>query len=211
MKKSERVKRIVRTLKALYPNVETPLLHKTPFQLLVSTILSAQCTDRQVNSVTPALFKKFSSPEELSKAEPNEIERIIYSTGFYKNKARHLKRCSRALLEKHDGNVPDTLHDLVKLPGVGRKTANVVLGASFGIPAMVVDTHVARISKRLELTIHTDPVKIESDLEKVIPEKEWNDFSLRLIFFGRAVCTARKPGCPECPLNDICRQVTPGY
>ena len=210
MKKSERVKKIVRTLKALYPNVETPLLHKTPFQLLVSTILSAQCTDRQVNSVTPVLFKKFSSPEELAKAKPNEIERIIYSTGFYKNKARHLKRCSRALLKKHDGNVPDTLHDLVKLPGVGRKTANVVLGASFGIPAMVVDTHVARISKRLDLTIHTDPVKIESDLEKVIPEKEWNDFSLRLIYFGRAVCTARKPGCSECPLNDICRRVKSG-
>ena len=206
MKNSTRIKKILRTLKTLYPDVETQLLHKTPFQLLMSTILSAQCTDRQVNSVTPALFKKFPSPSEMAKAKPSDIERIIYSTGFYKNMARHLKNCSRALLEQYDGEVPGTLNELVKLPGVGRKTANVVLGASFGVPAMVVDTHVARISKRLDLTTHDDPVKIESDLEQQIPKKEWNDFSLRLIYFGRAICTARKPDCPVCPLNDICRQ-----
>lgn len=209
MKDSTRIKKILRTLNALYPDVETQLLHKTPFQLLISTILSAQCTDRQVNSVTPKLFIKYSSPSKLAKAKLNEIERIIYSTGFYKNKAKHLKNCSKELLEKYDGNVPDSLSELVKLPGVGRKTANVVLGASFNIPAMVVDTHVARISKRLDLTKHTDPVKIEFDLEKIIPKREWNDFSLRLIYFGRAICTARKPDCPNCPLNDICRQVKP--
>jgi len=207
MKDSTRIKKILHTLTSLYPDVETQLVHKTPFQLLISTILSAQCTDRQVNSVTPKLFKKYSSPSKLAKAKLNEIERIIYSTGFYKNKAKHLKNCSRELLEKYDGNVPGSLSELVKLPGVGRKTANVVLGASFNIPAMVVDTHVARISKRLDLTNHTDPVKIEFDLEKTIPKKEWNDFSLRLIYFGRAICTARKPICPKCPLNDICRQV----
>jgi endonuclease III len=207
MKDSTRIKKILSTLTSLYPDVETQLVHKTPFQLLISTILSAQCTDRQVNSVTPKLFKKFSSPSKLAKAKLNEIERIIYSTGFYKNKAKHLKNCGRVLLEKYDGNVPDSLFELVKLPGVGRKTANVVLGASFNVPAMVVDTHVARISKRLDLTNHTDAVKIEFDLEKTIPKKEWNDFSLRLIYFGRAICTARKPDCPNCPLNDICRQV----
>lgn len=207
MKDSTRIKKILHTLTSLYPDVETQLVHKTSFQLLISTILSAQCTDRQVNLVTPMLFKKYSSPSKLAKAKLNEIERIIYSTGFYKNKAKHLKNCSRELLEKYDGNVPGSLSELVKLPGVGRKTANVVLGASFNIPAMVVDTHVARISKRLDLTSHTDPVKIEFDLEKTIPKKEWNDFSLRLIYFGRAICTARKPICPKCPLNDICRQM----
>jgi len=209
MKDSTRIKKILRTLISLYPEVETQLVHKTPFQLLISTILSAQCTDRQVNAVTPKLFKKYSSPSKLAQAKLNEIEQIIYSTGFYKNKAKHLKNCSRVLLEKYDGNVPDALSELVKLPGVGRKTANVVLGASFNIPAMVVDTHVARIAKRLDLTNHKDPVKIEFDLEKTIPEKEWNDFSLRLIYFGRAICTARKPGCPKCPLNNICHQVKP--
>ncbi|MBW1892647.1 MAG: endonuclease III [Deltaproteobacteria bacterium] len=209
MKNKIRVKKILNFLNSTYPDVETQLSHKTPFQLLVSTILSAQCTDRQVNSVTPGLFKKYSLPTQLASAEIKEIERIIYSTGFYRNKAKNLKNCCRMLVEKYNGNVPETLAELVELPGVGRKTANVVLGASFNIPAMVVDTHVARISKRLDLTKHTDPVKIESDLEQIIPKEEWNNFSLRLIYFGRAICTARKPDCPGCPLNGLCRQVKP--
>lgn len=209
MKNRTRIKQILSLLKKAYPRVRTQLAHRTPFELLVSTILSAQCTDRQVNAVTPRLFERFSTPAQLAGARLKEIERIIYSTGFYKNKARNLKRCGRMLVDSYNGRVPRSREELVRLPGVGRKTANVVLGAAFKVPAMVVDTHVARISKRLDLTAHTDPAKIESDLEIAIPRDEWNDLSLRLIYFGRSICTARKPNCPECPLNRLCRQVNP--
>jgi len=199
-----RIQKICRILKARYPDVKTQLNHQNAFQLLVATILSAQCTDRQVNSVTPALFATLQTPEDFSRAPIETIEALIHSTGFFHNKTKNIQNCARALISQFGGKVPDTIDELVKLPGVGRKTANVVLGAVFGIPGMVVDTHVARISKRLGLTDSTDPVKIEKDLMVVIKKSEWNDFSLWLIYFGRAVCNARKPDCPNCFLNHLC-------
>jgi endonuclease-3 len=204
MQRSERAARILAVLKARYPGVRTQLLHRNPFELLVATILSAQCTDRQVNRVTPGLFRRMRRPEDFAAAPAAELEGIVRPTGFYRNKARHIQACCRALLERHGGRVPRTLEELVKLPGVGRKTANVVLGAAFDTPGVVVDTHVGRISNRLGLTRHKDPRKIEIDLMRVIPQNEWSDFSLRLIFFGREICTARKPKCPVCPLEAIC-------
>jgi endonuclease-3 len=199
-----RADRIRRILKECYPRVKTQLFHETPFQLLTATILSAQCTDKQVNQVTKVLFKHLRTPDDFAAARIKTIEGFIRPTGFFHNKARNIKNCSQVLLEAHDGRVPDTIEDLVKLPGVGRKTANVVLGAAFGVPGVVVDTHVGRISQRLALTTHNDPVKIEFDLMKIIPKRDWNDFSLRLIFFGRETCTARKPKCPVCPLIKLC-------
>jgi endonuclease-3 len=203
-KNTNRIQKIRQILKTKYPDVKTQLYHKNAFQLLMATILSAQCTDRQVNSVTPKLFAQLKTPKEFANAPLKEIETLIHSTGFYHNKANNLKNCAKMLIELYDGKVPDTLDALVKLPGVGRKTANVVLGAAFSIPGMVVDTHVSRISQRLSLTTNKNPVKIESDLMNVIPENEWNDFSLWLIYFGRAVCNARKPDCPNCFLNHLC-------
>ena len=191
-------------LKAKYPHVRTQLNHENGFQLLVATILSAQCTDRQVNAVTPVLFSKLKTPEDFAAVPIERLEALVRSTGFYKNKARHIRNCARGLIENFNGRVPDNIEDLIRLPGVGRKTANVVLGAVFDIPAMVVDTHVARISRRLGLTKHKDPTKIEFDLIKIIPKEDWNDFSLWLIYFGRAVCNARKPDCPNCFLEDLC-------
>jgi endonuclease-3 len=204
MKRSERAARVLSVLNARYPQVRTQLLYRNPFELLVATILSAQCTDSQVNRVTPELFKRMRQPEDFTAASAAEIERIIRPTGFYRNKARNIKACSQALVDHHGGRVPRTIEELVRLPGVGRKTANVVLGAAFNTPGIVVDTHVARISNRLALTRHQDPKKIEIDLMRVIPKKEWSDFSLRMIFFGRETCMARKPKCPGCPLNPIC-------
>ncbi len=199
-----RADRIRRILKDRYPEVVTPLFHETPFQLLVATILSAQCTDNQVNKVTRELYKQLKTPDDFARAQIKTIEKYIRSTGFYHNKAGNIKNCSKILLENHGGQVPRTLEELIKLPGVGRKTANVVLGAVFKTPGIVVDTHVGRISKRLALTIHKDPVKIEFDLMQIIPQSDWNDFSLRLIFFGREICSARNPKCPTCPLNKLC-------
>ena len=199
-----RTDKIRKILRELYPEVKTQLFHDTPFQLLVATILSAQCTDKQVNRVTKVLFDHLKTPADFAGASIKTIEGFIRSTGFYHNKAKNIKNCSRTLLEIHDGRVPQTLAELVELPGVGRKTANVVLGAAFGIPGVVVDTHVGRISGRLGLTIHKDPVKIEFDLMKIIPERAWHDFCLHLIFFGRETCMARKPKCPSCPLNKLC-------
>lgn len=199
-----RARKINKILKTIYPHVKTQLSHKNPFQLLVATILSAQCTDAQVNRVTPALFKQLATPADFAQAPLEQIEKIIHPTGFFHNKARNLKNCAVRLVENHNGRVPQTLQELVKLPGVGRKTANVVLGAAFGVPGMVVDTHVARISQRLSLTQNKNPVKIEFDLMELIPEKDWNDFGLRLIYFGRAVCKARKPLCPSCKMIVYC-------
>lgn len=199
-----RVLQIRKILRAAYPDVKTQLRHDNPFQLLVATILSAQCTDRQVNAVTPALFKRLKTPKDFADVPVAALERLIHSTGFFHNKAKNLKQCARALIDQFNGVVPDTLDDLVKLPGVGRKTANVVLGAAFGKPGIVVDTHVARISGRLGLTTHNDPVKIEFDLMDRIPKKDWNDFSLWLIYLGRSLCTARKPDCPACFLRHLC-------
>ncbi len=199
-----RANKICNVLKTTYPNVKTQLNHRNPFQLLVSTILSAQCTDKQVNSVTKGLFNKLATPYDFAGARNETIEKLIRSTGCYRNKAKNIKNCSAILIEKYKGMVPETLDELVKLPGVGRKTANVVLGAGFGIPGIAVDTHVARIAKRLGLTENNDPVKIEFDLMKIVPKKEWSDFSLRLIYFGRAICKARNPICPSCPLHELC-------
>ena len=200
-KRTAKIRKILRTL---YPEVKTQLDYETPFQLLVATILSAQCTDKQVNRVTVGLFKKLSTPMDYQKAPLTTLENLIHSTGFFRNKARNIKNCAEMLMEKHDGEVPGNLAELVKLPGVGRKTANVVLGAAFNIPGIVVDTHVSRISQRLDLTDNKDPVKIEFDLMEQIPKKEWDDFSLQLIYFGREICKARKPTCPVCPMNNLC-------
>lgn len=195
---------LLQTLKDRYPDVKTQLVHQTPFQLLTATILSAQCTDRQVNQVTQHLFVRFPDPASLAEAALADIKKLIYSTGFYNNKAKNIKACARALLDRHNGRVPDDLDLLVKLPGVGRKTANVVRSAAFGHPAIVVDTHVLRISGRLGLTKNRDPVKVEFDLMKIIPRSAWSDLSLQLIYFGREICDARKPLCKKCPLFDLC-------
>lgn len=199
-----RADRIRKILQKIYPEAKTQLLHHNPFELLVATILSAQCTDKQVNQVTPVLFKRFKTPAEFARAPLTAIEQLIRPTGFFHNKAKNIKNCAKVLLEKHNGKMPQTLEELVKLPGVGRKTANVVLGAAFGIPGIVVDTHVARISYRLGLTADKNPVKIERDLMDLIPRRAWNDFCLRLIFFGRSTCTARRPKCPSCPVGKLC-------
>ena len=199
--RTDKIRKILRTI---YPDVKTQLFYDTPFQLLVATILSAQCTDKQVNRVTKVLFNHLKTPADFSEATIKNIEGFIRSTGFYHNKAKNIKNCSRTLLEIHDGRVPHTLEKLVELPGVGRKTANVVLGAAFGIPGIVVDTHVARISGRLGLTANKDPVKIEFDLMKIIPTRAWHDFCLHLIYFGRETCVARKPKCPTYLLNILC-------
>lgn len=204
MQRKSRTDKIRKILRKIYPEVQTQLLHNNPFQLLVATILSAQCTDKQVNQVTPVLFKHLKTPADFAAAPLKTIEKLIRPTGFFHNKAKNIKNCALELLEQHNGEVPQTLEKLIKLPGVGRKTANVVLGAAFGIPGVVVDTHVARISNRLGLTVYKNPVKIEYDLMGLIPKKAWNDFCLQLIFFGRSTCTARKPKCPQCPLEKLC-------
>ena len=200
----EKANKIRQILCTTYPDVKTQLDFKTPFQLLIATILSAQCTDKQVNQVTPILFLQLSSPQDFAEADVETIEKLIRSTGFYHNKAKNIRLCSEMLINRFHGMVPDTLEDLIQLAGVGRKTANVVLGAAFGKPGIVVDTHVARISGRLGLTRNQYPEKIEMDLMVLIPKKSWNEFCLRLIYFGRAICKARKPGCISCPLLHLC-------
>jgi endonuclease-3 len=200
-KRTDKIRKILRTT---YPEVKTQLNFQTPFQLLVATILSAQCTDKQVNKVTQTLFNKLSTPQAFAKADLALIEELIHSTGFFRNKAKNIHKCATALIEQHNGEVPGTMAALVKLPGVGRKTANVVLGAAFNIPGIVVDTHVSRISQRLELTDHKDPVKIEFDLMNQMPKQAWSNFSLHLIYFGRETCNARKPKCGQCPMAKLC-------
>jgi endonuclease-3 len=204
MQLKKRADRIRKILKEIYPAVETQLFHENPFQLLVATILSAQCTDKQVNQVTPLLFERLKTPADFVAAPLKSIEKLIRPTGFFHIKAKNIKNCAKSLINEHGGLVPQSLDELVKLPGVGRKTANVVLGAAFGIPGVVVDTHVGRISNRLGLSQNNNPVKIEFDLMDIIPRREWNDFCLRLIFFGRSTCSARKPKCPLCPLKKLC-------
>jgi endonuclease III len=205
MKQSkDRVSKIRKILRTTYPEVKTQLFHQNPFELLVATILSAQCTDKQVNTVTKTLFKQLATPREFADAPLQTIENLVRSTGYFRNKAKNIKNCASALIEKYNGIVPNTLEELVKLPGVGRKTANVVLGAAFGTPGIVVDTHVSRISNRLGMTESRDPVKIEFDLMKLMPKKAWSDFSLHLIYFGRETCKARKPNCPACPMARLC-------
>lgn len=200
----QRITKITGILRRTYPDVKTALRHKNPVQLLVATILSAQCTDERVNRVTPTLFKKLPTAKDFAEVSLSDLEGMIRSTGFYRNKAKSIKACCTALVERHGGKVPDNIEDLVKLPGIGRKTANVILGSAFGIPGIVVDTHVKRVSQRIGFTKKSDPVRIEFDLMALIPKKDWIAFSHQMIWHGRALCQARKPKCPECPLLDLC-------
>ncbi len=200
----KRAAALVRELKRLYPEAHCSLNFETPFQLLVATILSAQCTDARVNQVTPALFARFPDATTMANAELAELERLIQSTGFYHNKAKNLLTCARQLLDRHGGEVPANLDELVQLAGVGRKTANVILGNAFDIPGLPVDTHVTRLSHRLGLTAQQRPEAIERELCQLIPSKEWTRFGLRLIYHGRQVCTARTPSCATCTLNKWC-------
>jgi len=201
----ERASELVKRLRREFPEARTALAHEEPFQLLVATILSAQCTDQRVNMVTPALFRKYPGPENFSRADIRDIEEMIRSTGFFHAKAKSIKGCCTALVRDHGGKVPRDIDELVKLPGVGRKTANVVLGSAFGIAAgVVVDTHVKRLAGRLGLTRQENPEKIEQDLVKIVPKADWIVFSHLLIWHGRKTCAARKPQCPACVLSDIC-------
>jgi endonuclease-3 len=198
----------VKHLAADYPDVTCALENETPFQLLVATILSAQCTDSRVNMVTPVLFGKWPGAAELATAPTKSIEKVIQSTGFFRNKAKNIKACSKALMAEHGGQVPRDMQQLVALPGVGRKTANVVLGTAYGLATgVVVDTHVTRISRRLGLTKHTDAAKIEQDLMRLVPQKEWVDFAHRLIHHGRRICVARKPKCDQCSMKSFCPRI----
>jgi len=201
----ERAAEIYGRLAKHYPNAHCALDFNSPFQLLVATILSAQCTDKRVNMVTPALFKRYRTPAAMSEAKPEELEEMIKSTGFFRNKTKSLLAMSRAVAEQHGGRVPDTMEDLVRLPGVGRKTANVVLGNAYDKnEGVVVDTHVGRVSARLGLTKETDPVKVEQDLAKLFPRDQWTMLAHLLIEHGRQICEARRPKCEICFLNDIC-------
>jgi endonuclease-3 len=200
----KRVQEILAILGRTYPEVKTALHYRTPLEMLVATILSAQCTDVRVNEVTKTLFKTLKTAKDYAEVPVDTLEEMIRPTGFFRNKAKSIKACCRGLLERHAGEVPDTMEDLVRLPGIGRKTANVVLGSAFGIPGIVVDTHVKRVSQRIGLTQQSDPVKIEFDLMSLIPKNNWIDFSHQLIWHGRRVCTARKPKCPDCPLLRLC-------
>jgi endonuclease-3 len=200
--------RVIGRLKADYPDATCALENETPFELLVATILSAQCTDERVNMVTPELFRRWPDAEAMAVAPIKALEKVIQSTGFFRNKAKNIKAASQDIVEHHGGQVPRDMEQMVALAGVGRKTANVVLGTAFGMATgVVVDTHVTRLSNRLGLTNHTDPTKIEQDLMQIVPRDEWVNFSHRLIHHGRQICTARKPKCPECSMNRFCPKI----
>jgi endonuclease III len=207
-KSKKHAQQIVKLLKREYADADCALVHETPFELLIATILSAQCTDERVNLVTKDLFAKYSTPEQLAAVPIKRLEKLIQSTGFFRNKAKNIHACCVALVKEHGGEVPRELEKLVRLPGVGRKTANVVLGTAFRIPSgVVVDTHVTRLSNRLGLTEHEDAVKIERDLIEQLPQDEWIDFSHRLIWHGRRICKARKPLCGSCVLEKLCPKI----
>ena len=203
----KKARSMYRVLSKTYPNVRCELDFKNPLQLLVATILSAQCTDKRVNMVTPALFKKYKTAKDFAGANIHELEELIYQTGFYRAKARHIKGAARMLVEEHSGKVPANQSALVKLPGVGRKTANVVLGHAFNIPGITVDTHFGRLSRRFGWTTSTDPVKVEHEVGALIPQKEWTNLSQRMIWHGRRICHARRPACGVCPLAKLCPSV----
>ncbi|MEW5975255.1 MAG: endonuclease III [Acidobacteriota bacterium] len=203
-----KVEQILDGLQEAYPEAQCALDHVNPFQLLVATMLSAQCTDATVNKVTPVLFGRFMTPEQLARASQAELEQIIHSTGFFRNKAKNIKAASQKIIDEFGGQVPADMTALLSLPGVARKTANVVLGTAFGIPSgVVVDTHVFRISRRLGLTRSTTPERVEEDLIKSLPQKEWILFSHRVIHHGRQVCTARRPQCGKCILEPYCPKI----
>ncbi len=199
-----RVLEVVERLRMEYPQAECALVHESPLQLLVATILSAQCTDERVNIVTPVLFSRYPTAQGLAEARQEDLEEVIRSTGFFRMKARAIREMCQDVVGRFGGEVPARMEDLMTLRGVGRKTANVVLGVAFGLPGFPVDTHVTRLSGRLRLTSASDPVEIETDVCSMVPENEWTDLSLRLILHGRRVCVARSPRCPVCVLNDIC-------
>ena len=204
----KQAKRVVKALAKGYPDAECALHYQTPFQLLIATILSAQCTDVRVNLVTKELFAQYPAAADLAKVSLAKLEKLIQSTGFYRNKAKNIKACARELMEEYDGEVPQDLEKLVSLAGVGRKTANVVLGTAFGIPSgVVVDTHVSRISMRLGLTDSKNAVVAEKQLMELVPKQEWINYSHRMIHHGRQICKARKPSCHECSLLKFCPQI----
>lgn len=202
-----RTKKIIRILKKTYPKAKSSLNFKNQFEMLISTILSAQCTDKRVNIVTSELFKKYKKPADFARLKQKVLEKEIKSVGLYHSKAKSIIGCCKMLIEKYNGKVPSALEELIKLPGVGRKTANVVLGNAFGIPAIAVDTHVTRLSKRIGFSKLTDAGKIEFDLMKIVPKSEWTLFSHLLIFHGRAVCKAGKPLCGKCVLAPLCPKI----
>jgi endonuclease-3 len=200
----EKVDAILAVLDQHYPEAQCSLDFKKPLELLIATILAAQCTDARVNQVTPSLFKKYPSAKAYADARLEELESDIRSTGFYHNKAKNIQACCRILHERFGGDIPADLNALVELPGIGRKTANVILGSIYHIPGIIVDTHVGRVARRLGLTSHKDPVKIEQDLMAIIAKERWTLFSHQLVQHGRRVCHARKPACPDCPLRPFC-------
>jgi endonuclease-3 len=200
-----RVQLILKTLDEMYPDATCALIHRNPWELLVATILSAQCTDKRVNKVTPGLFRKYPTPRDFAAVRPEALANDIRSTGFFNNKAKSIVGAAKKIVDEFGGKVPRTLEELITVPGAARKTANVVLGTAYGIASgVVVDTHVQRISRRLDLTKQTDPVKVEQDLIKIIPPERWILFAHQIIHHGRALCIARKPKCAECRLDPIC-------
>mgnify|MGYP003561713100 FL=1 len=199
-----RLARMLTALRATSPAMKVELDHRTPWELLVATILSAQCTDQRVNQVTPNLFRRYQQPRDYASADPAELEALIRPTGFFKTKSRNLIHCAKAVAGQFHGEVPDTMEALTTLPGVGRKTANVLLGNAFEKPAIVVDTHVKRVAGRLDLTRHTDPEKIEMDLQRLLPADQWTEGSQRLLLHGRYICLARTPKCQHCPIYADC-------
>lgn len=210
-KNNLRAKKVIALLRDHYPEAKCSLDYKNPLQLLIATILSAQCTDERVNKVTPALFARYKSAKDFASTKISDLEEMIRTTGFFRNKAKSIKECCKVLVEKYKGQVPRTMDELFDLPGVGRKTANVVLGNAYGIPGMVVDTHIGRVSHRLGFAKGANPVMIEQELEKVIPKEDWVDFTHLLIAHGRAICTARIAHCGECFLARLCpKLVTKG-
>lgn len=207
MTKKERARRAVEILKELYPNAICSLTYETPFQLLVATRLSAQCTDARVNLVTPALFERYKTIQDFAGADVGEVEKYIHSCGFYKSKAQSIVGMAQKILSDFGGRVPDNIEDLISLPGVGRKTANLIVGDVYGKEAIVVDTHCIRITNRIGLVAEKDPKKIEFALKKIIPPEEGSDFCHRIVLFGRDVCSARKPKCEGCKMAEVCKRV----
>jgi len=195
---------VYRILSKTYPEIRCELDFKNPLELIVATVLSAQCTDKRVNAVTPALFKKYKTAKAYAAADIHQLEELVFQTGFYRAKARHIKGIGIRLLEEFNGEVPSTLEELITLPGVGRKTANVVLGHAFDIPGITVDTHFGRLSRRFAWTKEMDPVKVERIVGELIPQKEWTNLSQRMIWHGRRICHSRKPACGACPVAKIC-------
>ncbi|NET61610.1 MAG: endonuclease III [Symploca sp. SIO2E6] len=210
--KQQRTLEILIRLKQLYPEATCTLNYQTPVQLLVATILSAQCTDERVNQVTPKLFEQFPDAVALANAEVEVLEELVRPTGFYRNKAKNIQGACRMIVEKFDNRVPQRMEELLELPGVARKTANVVLAHAYGInQGVTVDTHVKRLTKRLDLTEHKDPIRIERDLMRLLPQADWENWSIRLIYHGRAICKARKPECDACILADLCPSAQLGF